>query len=232
MAWRVARSLDVLLEQLNARFPGRSKASDGSIGDAAHASRVSDHNPDSGGVVRARDYTHDPDAGVDIDRLSDELAASRDSRIKYVIANNLIMSGAAGPRPWRWTPYRGTNPHRSHLHLSVVADYRADDPAPWALPMLAPDPPEEDMPSAQEIADVILNLPIQREGADQSGATSLRAIIAWSDSAWILGRQASEDAAARHAEPDAESIRAIVREELRAYLAPAPPGEPGATEES
>ena len=44
MAWRVARSLDVLLGQLNALAPERSKASDGSIGDAAHASRSSDHN--------------------------------------------------------------------------------------------------------------------------------------------------------------------------------------------
>ncbi|MGH3942021.1 MAG: hypothetical protein ACRDTG_26045 [Pseudonocardiaceae bacterium] len=85
MARRVARSLDVLLGQLNGRFPDRSKASDGGIGDAAHAARVSDHNPDSGGVGRARDFTHDPAHGVDIDRLSDEIAASRDPRIKYCV---------------------------------------------------------------------------------------------------------------------------------------------------
>ncbi|MGH3928888.1 MAG: hypothetical protein ACRDTF_02800 [Pseudonocardiaceae bacterium] len=205
MAWRVARSLDVLLAQLNARFPGRSKASDGGIGDAAHAARASDHNPDSGGVVRARDYTHDPKAGVDIDRLSDELAASRDPRISYVIANNLIMSGAAGPRPWQWRAYQGPNPHRNHMHLSVVTDSRADDPRPWALPMLAPDPPEDDMPSAREIADTILDTPIQRAGTGQTGTTTLRAVIAWSD-----------DATARHV----EHIRTIVREELKAHLMP------------
>jgi hypothetical protein len=45
MAWRVARSLEVLLGQFNAACPGRSKASDGSIGDAAHATRDSDHKP-------------------------------------------------------------------------------------------------------------------------------------------------------------------------------------------
>lgn len=148
MAWRVARSLDVLLHQLNARYPTRSKRSDGSIGDAAHKATVSDHNPDARGVVRARDYTHDPAAGVDIDRLSDELAASRDPRIKYCISNSLIMSGAAGPRPWQWTAYRGTNPHTQHLHLSVVADDRADDPRPWNLPMLRNG---DDMPSPADL---------------------------------------------------------------------------------
>ena len=33
MTWRVARSLDVLLAQLNTRAPNRSKAADGSVGD-------------------------------------------------------------------------------------------------------------------------------------------------------------------------------------------------------
>ncbi|MGH3940692.1 MAG: hypothetical protein ACRDTG_19060 [Pseudonocardiaceae bacterium] len=151
MTWRVARSLDVLLRQLNARFPNRSTASDGSIGDSAHSARASDHNPDAGGVVRARDFTHDPAHGVDIDRFSDEIAASRDPRIKYCIANQLIMHGAVGPRPWQWTAYTGPNPHRTHMHLSVVADKRADDPTPWALPMLARPREERVMPSPTEI---------------------------------------------------------------------------------
>ena len=38
-AWRIAKSLDTLLAQLNALAPHRSKLSDGSIGDAAHATR-------------------------------------------------------------------------------------------------------------------------------------------------------------------------------------------------
>lgn len=100
-------------------------------------------------MVRARDYTHDPAAGVGIDRLSDELAASRDPRISYVITNSLIMSGAAGPRPWQWISYRGTNPHTQHLHLSVVADDRADDLRLWALPMLGQQ--EDDMATPAEI---------------------------------------------------------------------------------
>lgn len=156
MAWRVARSLDVLLGQINARFPQRSKASDGSIGDTAHASRSSDHNPWFGpGIVTARDYTHDPANGVDINRLSDELAASRDPRIKYVIANRLILDSRPGNNPWRWMPYYGSNPHTKHLHLSVMDNASCDDTRPWNLPMLGGVPaptPEDDMQADERAA--------------------------------------------------------------------------------
>ncbi|MGI8313345.1 hypothetical protein [Saccharopolyspora hattusasensis] len=139
--WRVARSLETLLAQFNARYPSRSKASDGGIGDAAHASRASDHNPwfgpatDGLMLVTARDFTHDPAAGMDIDRLTDELAASRDPRIKYIIANGYIMDSRPGTNPWRWVKYTGSNPHRKHFHLSVLDDVAlADDRSPWNLP--------------------------------------------------------------------------------------------------
>ncbi|MER7078124.1 MULTISPECIES: hypothetical protein [Bacteria] len=151
MAWRVARSLETLREQFNDAFPDRSTASDGGIGDAAHASRSSDHNPwhtvDGIGVVTARDFTHDPAHGMDIDRLTDELAASRDPRIKYLIANGLIMDTRPGYSPWRWVPYRGANPHRKHFHISVNP-HNCDDDTPWNLPSFtntAPNNQEDDV---------------------------------------------------------------------------------------
>ncbi|MGP3924687.1 hypothetical protein [Streptomyces sp. 8N616] len=137
MDWRVARSLDVLLEQLNKRFPARSTEHDGGIGDGDHQGRDSDHNPWYGpGIVTARDYTHDPAHGVDIDLITDELAASRDPRIKYIIANGLILDSRPEYHPWQWVPYDGPNQHTSHFHLSVVADPLCDDPRPWNLPIL------------------------------------------------------------------------------------------------
>src|SRR5690606_1786361 len=141
MSWRVARSLETLRDQINARYPNRNRASDGTIGDAAHATRDSDHNPwvrdGRLGVVTALDITHDPAHGVDIDRLTDELQASRDPRIKYVIANGLIMDTRPGFNPWRWVRYTGSNPHTRHFHLSVMPDKgRYDDTRPWNLPSL------------------------------------------------------------------------------------------------
>lgn len=137
MTWRVAKSLLTLRDQIDKTYPDRDKASDGTIGDEDHQNRASDHNPWYGpGIVTAIDITHDPSAGVDIDRLTDELQASRDPRIKYVIANGLIMDTRPGYHPWQWVPYHGTNPHTRHMHVSCVAAPACDDTRPWNLPSL------------------------------------------------------------------------------------------------
>ncbi len=141
MTWRVARSLDVLLEQINRRYPTRSKASDGSIGDADHQNRNSDHNPWYGpGIVTARDITHDPGVGLDMDELTDQLRAGRDPRLKYAIYNRWIMDSRPGYHPWQWVRYHGSNPHTKHVHVSVVASSPCDNTDPWDLPMLGAEP--------------------------------------------------------------------------------------------
>jgi len=130
MAWRLAKSLAKLREQINTLSPNRSKVSDGTIGNAEHSARASDHNPNANGVVCAMDITHDTAHGIDSEKLANALLASRDSRIKYVISNKKIASGPAGPNPWRWRPYGGKNPHNHHVHVSVVS-VRADDAGDW-----------------------------------------------------------------------------------------------------
>jgi hypothetical protein len=149
MAWRVARSLLVLRDQINAAWPDRDRASDGTIGDEAHQASYSDHNPDAGEVVRALDVTHDPAHGCDIGQLSDALADSRDERISYIIANRLIT----GPEySWLWEQYDGDDPHTNHLHLSVVADDRADDARPWSIGASTPGE-DDDMRSLMRYRD-------------------------------------------------------------------------------
>lgn len=135
MTWRLARSLDVLRSQINTRWPARSKASDGTIGDARHAASVSDHNPDKGGVVRALDITHDLSKGPDAGALAETLRRSQDPRIKYLISNRRIASSypAHGKAAWEWRPYTGSNPHEKHVHISVVADDPGDDVSPWVI---------------------------------------------------------------------------------------------------
>jgi Putative peptidoglycan binding domain len=124
MAWRPAKSLIQLRDQINRLAPTRSKASDGTIGDASHQSRDSDHNPwvqDGGiGVVTAIDITHDPGDGCDCEQIVQALLISRDVRIKYIIWNRRIVSSTV--QPWLWRRYTGSNPHTKHFHLSVKSD--------------------------------------------------------------------------------------------------------------
>jgi endonuclease G len=137
-AWRVAKALLALRRQVDARAPRRNKASDGAIGDAIHATRNSDHNPwvrDGGmGVVTAIDITHDPAGGCDGSDLATALVASQDRRVKYVIWNRRIANSSAigGSAAWSWRPYRGSNPHDHHVHISVRPEKVAyDDEAAW-----------------------------------------------------------------------------------------------------
>lgn len=141
MAWRVARSLEVLRDQVNAAYPGRSKVNDGTIGDTAHQQTVSDHNPNKYGVVQALDITHDPAHGLDAGRLAEALRVSQDKRIKYVISNRRIVSSSVSN--WIWRAYHGANPHTAHVHVSVVDDPKLyDDTSAWLkVPGVIPVPP-------------------------------------------------------------------------------------------
>ena len=129
MAWRVAKSLIRLREQINGMAPDRSKASDGTIGDAAHASRSSDHNPwvkdGNIGVVTAMDITNDIAHGCDAQALVDALVRSRDPRIKYIIWNRKIVNSRI--QSWVWRNYTGVNPHTKHFHLSVLPEKASYD---------------------------------------------------------------------------------------------------------
>ena len=133
MAWRLAKSLETLRSQINAYAPNRSKKSDGTIGDTAHSSRKSDHNPNRAGVVQAFDATHDPKGGFDAHAFAEFLRQQRDSRIKYVISNKRIFSATTSP--WVWRSYSGSNPHTAHAHFSVAdAAAKYDDTRNWAMP--------------------------------------------------------------------------------------------------
>lgn len=137
MSWRVARSLDVLLNEVNAAAPSRSKVSDGTVGDLSHQARPSDHNPNSAGVVRARDITHDPRGGCDAGALAHAVVnlAKRGHPAlgsgAYVIWNWRIASATYG---WAWRSYSGSNGHTQHVHVSVsTAASGYDNTSPWGV---------------------------------------------------------------------------------------------------
>lgn len=130
MAWRLAESLVKLRNQINSVAPKRNKASDGTIGDASHSAEGSgsQHNPNAQGVVCAFDITNDPANGMNVQSLADNIAASKDSRVRYMIFNGQIMVPTDGG--WVWKSFGG-DPHRSHLHISVWNDY--DNSADWNI---------------------------------------------------------------------------------------------------
>jgi len=143
MSWRLAKSLGAtgtlgLLGEVNASAPNRSKVSDGGIGDPRHAASVSDHNPcKCCRVVTARDFTHDPKNGFDsyafAEWLRERVATGREPRVKYVISNGRIYSGAGQPHPaGMWRKYTGSNKHAHHVHVSVRHGGQLyDDDKPW-----------------------------------------------------------------------------------------------------
>jgi hypothetical protein len=142
VSWRTARAIKALFDELNAAAPKRSRLSDGTIGDAAHRSRDSDHNPwvqdGSGvGVVTAGDLTDDDAAGADMSKLVDYFTRiSHDERIKYLIHRGRIYSSypAAGAPAWAARPYDGLNAHMHHLHVSVNKESRHyDDSRSWGV---------------------------------------------------------------------------------------------------
>lgn len=140
MSYFLAPALAQLRDQVNAAYPSRDKASDGWIGDASHAAGVSDHNPDysARGIVRALDIDADLRGTPDSWALAQRLIADR--RVRYVIHRGRIWSNPAvyGPSAGSWHTYNGSNPHNTHLHVSVRHGAAWDhDNAPWEI--------EEDM---------------------------------------------------------------------------------------
>jgi len=136
--WRNCRASLVLVAEINERWPNRDRSSDGTIGDAEHATRDSDHNPwlvdaNGIGVVRARDIDKD---GIEAAWLAEFLrkrGAVGDPRLRlggYVIFNRRITA----PDFLTWRVYTGTNPHTSHIHVSFSRDPAGfDSEAAWDI---------------------------------------------------------------------------------------------------
>jgi|GEM_PF-3762516 len=129
MAWRLARSLEQLREEINAAHRGTTFWT---IGDQAHRNTWSDHNPNASGVVCAADVLGDK--GLNLAQFAERVRTSGHPALKYVIFNRRIANAG---QPWR--PYYGDNPHSTHVHVSVGVgpDGRStgpyDNTTPWGI---------------------------------------------------------------------------------------------------
>lgn len=126
-----------LRAEFDKTWPRRDKSSDGWVGDAQHAARLSDHNPRDDGSVLALDVDV---TGVPMARIVAFIVArcrsGRETRLQYVIYRRIIWS-----RSWGWVArrYTGANPHTRHAHFSFRDGARAS--GPWGIAMaFAPKP--------------------------------------------------------------------------------------------
>ena len=145
---RLCKGGVTLRDQVNRKWRKRDKRSDGWIGDRAHASRESDHNPNKGGVVHAIDIDENMGKGRNrngrtakrlVNQLLDYAASglAGASRLKYVVYENRIASGTYRKTFWSWR--HGNWGHEAHIHVSFTS--AADrDGSVFPLPILTRSP--------------------------------------------------------------------------------------------
>lgn len=135
-SWVLIPCLKQLFAEFDAIAPNRDTASDGSIGDQAHADRVSDHNPDETGAVPIHDADHVNEVhAIDVDTNLNEsdltmekcvqhlLARCRrgnsdplnEARLRYIIFNRRIWRAPG----WAQEVYTLDDPHTGHAHFSA-----------------------------------------------------------------------------------------------------------------
>ena len=154
---RLSKALVQLREQADDAYPDRKRHSDGTIGDAKHSTRKSDHNPDPvSGYVRAIDLDADfneqaSTAAYIADQI--RIAAKSDKRIAYVIFNHKIASARSF---WKWRKYTGVNPHTKHIHVSFTKAGDTDSKF-FNIPLLGgtdePRPKEDASKLGQSVSD-------------------------------------------------------------------------------
>lgn len=148
-AWTLIPCLEQLRDEFDEIAPGRDRASDGSIGDTAHAGGgVSDHLPDEdfpalrGKDPDSRNEVHaiDVDADLRTPGLSMEMVVQHllgrcrsgaETRLRYIIFNRRIWEAS---NDWRQRAYDGPSPHTEHAHFSASYDSaREASTASWHL---------------------------------------------------------------------------------------------------
>ena len=151
--WKLAPSLVQLVKDVDAKYPKRDKSWDGSIGDASHAARASEHNPDHDSDPMPEGYV----SAVDITKDSAEMAKFLlseligDDRVWYVIHDGFIYSRTHN---WEKRKYTGASDHAHHVHVSLrQTKDAANATGKWFDVGTKPpaDPKPEPKPSAKKL---------------------------------------------------------------------------------
>lgn len=179
-SWRLARALQVLTAEIRAVHPGTTVWS---IGDEDHQNGYSDHNPNQNGVVCAIDVLGDH--GLDLADFAHYLAAHPHPAIKYVIFARRIWSRARAAEGWR--RYSGSNPHSTHVHVSVGVgpDGRStgpyDNTSTWGIADLDETPSKPSQPSNPSTPNwtdkLVSELPTIKQGSRGSAVRRAQGLI-------------------------------------------------------
>jgi hypothetical protein len=197
----LTKSLTRLRTDFNTACPNRDKASDGWIGDAAHMTEKSGHNPESSGKseytdgdkideVRAIDVDDDlKTPGVTMLKVIQKILATPNDlkRLKYIIYNRVIWSKSNG---WRPRAYTGSSPHTEHAHFSGDPAYDEDVTA-WSVLTL-----EDNMPLTVDDIKALITYNLSPSGVKTTvGQALLDAHRLWQ--AWPAHEKECEAANAR-----------------------------------
>lgn len=149
-SWKLVPCLQALRDEFDEVAPNRDHSSDGTIGDAAHQERSSNHNPDDtpGSKTPQTDSDSNPDVrALDVDAsgpwpspMTFDLAVNHirkrhksgnDNRLIEIIWNRHISTPSTD---WNWIPYNGSNAHTAHAHFGASSNSSKEaDTSPWGL---------------------------------------------------------------------------------------------------
>lgn len=141
MGWVKVKWIPRLFAAFDALWPNRNHAQDGTIGDTAHQSSPSGHNPDDtpGSRPEREDADNIPEVraadvdarGVNMQAVIDAIVADPNERKRfiYIIFNGYIWSASNN---WRKAKYNGDDQHTTHGHFSGDPNYD-EDARPFAF---------------------------------------------------------------------------------------------------
>lgn len=175
MAWRLAKSLSRLSSEIRANFPGTTIWT---IGDQAHQSGYSDHNPNSDDVVCAIDVKGD--GGLNLASFVGQLLSNPNPNLRYVIHKRKIYSRI---RNFNGVAYNGPSPHDDYVHVSVgngpdgrsTSNY--DNSESWGI-FGSPSTPPKPKPPTQGWTDKLMSeLPELKRGANGGAVRRAQALL-------------------------------------------------------
>lgn len=236
-AWILIAAGKSLFAAFDELAPDRDRTSDGSIGDAAHASEVSDHNPDETGSVPIHDadkinevHAVDVDSDLRVPGLTMETVvqfvlgrcrSGAEKRLRYVIYNRRIWEADNG---WKQRAYTGASAHTEHAHFSFSYTSSLEaSTVSWHLEDIPVSLTQADLDKIEAIIDDRINTLLLKQSnlTEPDGTTTVQTPIGKAVLSQPIPRRAGEKRILTYAL--LADLGAVADETLAAVTADAPP---------